>query len=49
MVAPLPRAEDCAVRIAHDQWTNNCFLSSLHATHYPWVHQRFNKTFDHAA
>ncbi|KAJ5542871.1 hypothetical protein N7535_005294 [Penicillium sp. DV-2018c] len=21
----------------------------LHATHYPWVHERFNKTFDHAA
>ncbi|KAJ5229240.1 hypothetical protein N7489_009948 [Penicillium chrysogenum] len=21
----------------------------LHATQYPWVHERFNKTFDHAA
>jgi hypothetical protein len=26
MVAPLSRTEDCAVRTAHDQWTNNRFF-----------------------
>lgn len=49
LIAPVPREprivrsdSSMAVGLTH-------VCPSLHPTQYPWVHERFNKTFDHAA